>query len=189
MDSALAQVLAALSRAFGREQVPWYLFGARAAVLYGSRRLTADVDVTVILGDVDVTRLVSSMRAEGLWLRVDDDEFVARTRVLPLSHHSTSMPVDVVLGTAGLEEMFLAHARVIDVLGVAVPVIAPGDLVVTKLIAGRPLDIEDAAAVVRARSDVDMDEVRTTISAIVEALGENDAAESLAKLERALARG
>ena len=46
MDSALAQVLAALSRAFGREQVPWYLFGARAAVLYGSRRLTADVDVS-----------------------------------------------------------------------------------------------------------------------------------------------
>ena len=34
-----------------------------------------------------------------------------------------------------------------------------------------------------------MDEVRTTICAIVEALGENDAAEALAKLERALARG
>ncbi len=186
MDSPLARVLAALSRAFESEQLSWYLFGARAAALYGSRRLTSDVDVTVMLGGLAITKLVASLQREGLELRVRDDDFIARTRVLPLLHREAAMPVDVVLGSVGLEESFLERAQTIDVLGVPVPVIAPIDLVVTKLIAGRPLDIDDAAAVVRARSDIDMDEVRTTIFAIVAAMGENDAAESLTKLERAL---
>jgi hypothetical protein len=45
--SAVAELLDGLREAFGELRLPWYLFGAQAALLYGAARLTADVDVTV----------------------------------------------------------------------------------------------------------------------------------------------
>jgi hypothetical protein len=51
MSSPVADLLRDLSRAFAEFGVPWYLFGAQAALLYGAARLTADVDVTVRLSE------------------------------------------------------------------------------------------------------------------------------------------
>ena len=39
-------------------------------------------------------------------LRVDDPEFVRRTRVMPFVHVATGMPLDVVLAGSGLEDEF-----------------------------------------------------------------------------------
>ena len=189
MQAALPRVLEALSRTFGELGLQWYLFGARAAALYGSRRLTADVDVTVFAESVSTPDVVAALARHGLQLRVADvDDFVARTRVLPLVHPETSMPVDVVLGGPGLERAFVDRVELVDVLGLRVPVIRPTDLVLAKLIAGRPHDIDDAAAVVRARDDVDLDEVRAMVDLVADALGEDDARQSLAKLEQRLGR-
>ena len=41
--SPLAEVLGALSDAFGQIGADWYLFGAQAAVVYGAARTTVDV--------------------------------------------------------------------------------------------------------------------------------------------------
>ena len=44
--SPVADLLADLSAALEALNIPWYLFGAQAAIVYGVARLTADVDVT-----------------------------------------------------------------------------------------------------------------------------------------------
>ena len=49
-------------------------------------------------------RFVRDMEAAGFVLRVDDPEFVRRTRVMPFAHRATAMPLDVVLAGSGLEE-------------------------------------------------------------------------------------
>ena len=52
MPSPIADALRALADAFDRLGADWYLFGAQAALLRGSRRFTEDVDVTVFLTDM-----------------------------------------------------------------------------------------------------------------------------------------
>ena len=52
MPSPLAELLGGLRDAFEPLGVRWYLFGAQAAILHGAARLSADVDVTVRLGEV-----------------------------------------------------------------------------------------------------------------------------------------
>jgi hypothetical protein len=47
MRDALAALAASL------QGLDWYLFGAQAALLYGSTRLTADIDVTAWVPDRD----------------------------------------------------------------------------------------------------------------------------------------
>ncbi|MGH8119987.1 MAG: hypothetical protein ACRESK_05160 [Gammaproteobacteria bacterium] len=41
-----AELYRALQSAFDSLNIPWFLFGAQAAILYGAARLTAAVDVT-----------------------------------------------------------------------------------------------------------------------------------------------
>jgi hypothetical protein len=67
------------------------VFGAQAVIAYGVPRLSADVDVTVKLEPDDPQRFASAMQAAGFVLRVDDPEFIRRTRVMPFVHSATGL--------------------------------------------------------------------------------------------------
>lgn len=171
----LLALLADFQRACAELQVGWYLFGAQAALLYGSPRLTADADITVQLGSVSNEELVEALQAHGFDLRITDQAFVRTTRVLPIVHRSSGFPADVVLGGPGLEEAFLARAVNRAVHGLQVPVAAPEDLIVMKVLAGRRKDEEDVTAVLSAqRGRLDLELIRRTLRALAEALAQDD---------------
>lgn len=87
--------------------------------------------------------LVDALAQAGFTSRVDEPAtFVARTRVLPVVHAASGMPVDVVLAGPGLEELFLQRLRFEILEGVRVPVASTEDVVVMKVLAGRPKDIK-----------------------------------------------
>ena len=91
----------------------------------------------------------------------------------------------MVLAGPGLELDFLARARVLDVDGVRVPVASPEDVVVMKLLAGRPKDTEDAGAILAAHPDLDLGLVRRQLRGLEHALDRSDL---LPLLERLLGR-
>lgn len=190
MQSPFLEVLAALARAFDRLGASWYLFGAQAAIVHGAGRLTTDVDVTVFAQGSDTSSLADELAAEGFELRVQDPEFVARTRVLPVRHGSTEIDADVVLGGPGLEELFLQRSEEHTIAGVHIPVACAEDVVAMKVLAGRPLDLEDAQAVVEARAgDLDEALVRDTLRVLEQALDRSDLLRTLDALWANVRRG
>jgi nucleotidyltransferase AbiEii toxin of type IV toxin-antitoxin system len=181
----VADLLADLARGLGALGVRWFLFGAQAAILHGSARLSADVDVTVDLGARTSRELVDALSHEGFGLRVTDAAgFVEATRVMPLVHLASRMPLDLVLAGPGLEEQFFARATERLVGDVSVPVVSAEDLVAMKILAGRPRDMEDVAGIVRARRDLDVESIRTTLRLLDRAL---DRADLVVELDRILA--
>lgn len=171
---AAAEVLKALAGVLPRWG-DWYLFGAQAVVAYGVPRLSADVDVTLRLVPDAPERLILDLRVAGFEPRVSDPEFVRRTRVLPFVHVATAMPVDVVLAGSGLEDEFLARVRWLDIGGVSVPTLDPSDLIIAKVLAGRPKDIEDARGLWRARgNEIDAGRIESLLQLLEEALGQSD---------------
>jgi hypothetical protein len=111
MRSPVADLLADLAAALAELDAPWYLFGARAAILHGVARLTADVDVTVRLpAAVSPSVLAQVLERRGFRQRVTDPGFLARTRVIPFVHGASSLPLDLVLAGPGLEDQFLQRA-------------------------------------------------------------------------------
>lgn len=184
--SPAADLLAALVVAFDRLHVRWYLFGAQAVIAYGAPRLTADADVTVELGRNSTHDLVAELQQHGFELRIPDvDDSVARTRVLPLIHSASGLPLDVVLAGPGPEEAFLARARRIPLGGVEVPIMAPEDLVAVKILAGRPQDLQDAVGVLRSQSDtLDRKLIRSTLGLLERALDRSDLLPELDRLLR-----
>ena len=183
--SKVAELLDGLRAAFGELGVAWYLFGAQAALVYGAARLTADVDVTVQLGDVPTRTLVDALLRRGFELRIDDPAFVDQTRVLPVVHGPTRIPADIVLGGPGLEELFSSRAQELEVAGVRLPVARAEDLVVMKILAGRPKDITDVEAVLRAQTSLDLSLIRETLSLLEHAIDQGDL---LPAFEEALGR-
>jgi hypothetical protein len=166
--------LAGVLRHFG---AGWYLFGAQAVTVWGRPRMSADVDVTIHLDLSRVPSFIEAMAGSGFTLRVRSgvEEFVARTRVLPFLHEPTRLPLDVVLAGPGIEEQFLARARPVDIGGVEIPVLSAEDLIVTKILAGRPKDREDVAGILRERGDeLDLDRIRTTLRLLEQALDQSD---------------
>jgi Nucleotidyl transferase of unknown function (DUF2204) len=138
--------------------------------------MTADVDVTVILVPPDTGRFVREMQAAGFELRVRDvDDFVKRTHVLPFVHSRTQMPLDVVLAGSGLEMQFLDRARRARIGDLEIPVISPEDLIIAKILAARPQDLEDIAGVLaRQKKNLDTARIRNTLKTLESALAQSD---------------
>ncbi|HEX9406495.1 MAG TPA: nucleotidyl transferase AbiEii/AbiGii toxin family protein [Thermoanaerobaculia bacterium] len=151
------------------------MFGAQAAIVWGSPRLSADVDVTAAIKPETLTDYIDAMSSHGFELAIDDSEFIARTRVLPFVHRTSGMPLDVVLAGPGLEEEFLRRAIRVDVDGTPVPVISPEDLIITKILAGRPKDVEDIRSVIHERrASLDEARIREVLRLLEQALGQCD---------------
>ncbi len=186
MRSPLAELLSDLAGALGEVKVRWYLFGAQAAILLGAARLTADVDVTL----EDVPRLSETLlpvlEARGFEPRVENvQEFVGRTRVIPVAHVASGIPVDLVLAGPGLEEQFFTRLTVRRVEDVDVPVASAEDIVVMKILAGRPKDVEDAVAILAANPHLEHTHIRATLRQLEQAIDQSDL---LPLFEQALAR-
>lgn len=145
--------------------------------MWGVPRLSADVDITIRLRhDQSTPAFVSAMRSAGFELRISDvDDFVRKTRVLPFVHRASRIPLDVVLAGPGPEEEFIARARRVSVSGVVVPVLSPEDLIVTKVLAGRPKDLEDIRGIISKRGkELDLSGTRALLRLLEEGLGQSD---------------
>ena len=175
MSAPVADILESLGQVFGRRALRWYLFGAQAALFHGSSRLTADVDVTVDPGNVALSTLIEDLDCAGFDRRTEDEEFTRRTRVLPLIHRDSGLPVDVVLAGSALEQAFLDRVTPLEAAGVRVPVMSAEDLVAVKILAGRDKDLEDARAVLLAqRSQLNLGQVREVLTILEAALDRSD---------------
>lgn len=176
LASDAARLLALVRDVFLRRGDRWFLFGAQAVVAHGFPRTTGDVKVTVFSADGDARALAAALVSAGLTLHVPDlDDFVERTAVLPFLHEPTGLGLDVVLGASGLERACLDRAVAIDIGDGTVPVIRVEDLVVLKILSGRPKDVEDVRSILgRRRRTFDTAHVRSLLSQLEEALGQRD---------------
>jgi len=171
-----ASLLRALSAALHTHRCRWYLFGAQAVTIWGRPRLTTDVDVTIQLESGGTENLLNRLRGAGFELSGEfTEEFVRSTRVLPLVHGASGMPLDIVLAGPGLEEQFLNRSIIVQLDDFAVPVISPEDLLITKILAGRAKDVDDIRGILRMRlTSLDLGYVSATLAGIESALGQSD---------------
>ena len=102
---------------------------------------------------------------------------------MPFVHDATGMPLDVVLAGSGLEEEFLARAVPTDVGGTVVPMIDAADLIIAKILAGRPKDLEDVRALWRGHGKtLDTARIRSVLEQLEGALGQSDLVSTFASI-------
>ena len=149
-------LLAALTSELDRRLLPFMLIGGQAVLLHGLPRFTADVDVTLAVGPAALGELLAACDALALTPIAPPAEslesFVRRTFVLPARHLASGVRVDFIFSTTAYEAAAVARATRVPLGGAAVPFATAEDLLIHKLFAGRPRDVEDAEGVVRRQA-------------------------------------
>lgn len=171
-----AQLLERLGTALNGAGFRYMVIGGQAILLYGEPRLTKDIDITV---DADLDRLsnlVAMARAMGLRSLVDPEEFTTRTMVLPCEDPSSGIRVDFILSFSPYERQALARARNVTIGGAPIRFASPEDVVVHKIIAGRPRDIEDVRSLLVKNPGVDTAYIERWLREFDAALGESHVA-------------
>lgn len=111
---------------------------------HGHARLTQDIDLNVVVPEEDLDHFCRLLAKQGFVFRLPDGLPFARERhILLLVHKPTKVSVDLSFAILSFQLQALERASSILMLGVRVKVIRPQDLVITKLVAGRPTDIND----------------------------------------------
>ncbi len=144
MHEPLQQTLFDAVNFLDAERVPYALIGGLAVSLRGQPRMTADVDLVI---QADVPRSLALARGlEGTNFRpLFDDvaEVVQKAFILPLRHRVTNVKVDLALGLSGFERQTMARAERLQLAGAEIAVATAEDLLIMKVLAGRPQDDQD----------------------------------------------
>jgi predicted nucleotidyltransferase len=147
-------LISRIARELAARHLPFMLIGGQAVLLHGEPRLTQDIDVTLGVGPDSVKVVLEASRAAGLDpVPEDPSTFVKRTFVLPAAQTETGIRVDFIFSTTPYEAQAIDRAVHVDMAGESVPFATAEDLILHKLFAGRPRDLEDAAGVVRRKRD------------------------------------
>jgi hypothetical protein len=152
LESPLAAVQKLLER-FGNQGV---IIGGVAASVLGTPRLTADVDVVILLSVSRLPRLFEVAAELGLVPRIANAEQFARgTRVALLEHKESGIGVDVSLGMLPFEQEVVARSVVYQIGDIELRLPTPEDLIILKAVAHRGKDLLDIEGILKSHPDLD----------------------------------
>ena len=145
--------------------VPYMLIGGQAVLLYGEPRLTKDIDITLGVGIEGLEKLRTIATQLGFSILVEDVEnFVQRTMVLPAVDTSSGIRIDFIFSFSPYERGAIARSKKVDINGVVVHFAALEDVIIHKMIAGRPRDIEDIRSMLLKNPTYDLSYIETWLA-------------------------
>lgn len=163
------------------------VIGGVAVIAHGVPRLTVDIDATVVATGLDPRSVTAALAGHGIHDRIPDAEAFARAHhVLLCAHQASGTPIDLTFAWLPFEEDAVRASETCDYAGVTIKIPRPEDLLVYKIVASRPRDIDDAEALLTLHgSRMDLDRVRRIIGEFAAALED---VERPAILERLIQR-
>ena len=144
--------LEALGRLLDDLGIRWVLFGALAANRYRiTTRLTGDVDLLLASTGPGLEHLERGLAAQGWSVR----RAAPGGEILRLRHAELGA-ADLIVAATDYEAVAIGRAREEALRdGFVVRVLAPEDVIVFKLIAGRAQDVADIEAILAAKPPLD----------------------------------
>ncbi len=137
-------------------RIEYMLVGGQAVLRYGKARMTEDIDVSLGLDPADHGKLTQVLEHSKLISIVPDVEyFLRKTFVLPVQDAESGIRIDFIFALSEYERLAIGRANRLEMGGVAVNYISVEDLVIHKLVASRPRDIEDIRYVIYKNPDID----------------------------------
>ena len=102
------------------------------------------------------------------------EEVVERAFILPLRHRSTHVKLDLAIGLSGFERQAISRAQPVEVAGSSIFVATAEDLLIMKVLAGRPQDEQDVGGLVSAQGErLDWDYCLDVARELGESLGQD----------------
>jgi hypothetical protein len=181
---AFLEALGALRDGLQALGVPWAIIGGVAVIAHGVPRYTADVDATVSAPDERLERIFDVLGHGGITPRIDGAlEFARERQVLLLRHEPSGVDLDVSLAWLPFEIEAIRRSEPRDYAGVTIRIPRVEDLVIYKVVAARPRDLDDAEKLLLLHgSRLDLHHITTTVREFADALEDPGRVEALERL-------
>lgn len=151
-----AELIGKLGDILGTCEIPYMIIGGQAVLLYGEPRLTRDIDITLGIGSERFPDILDMAEKIGLRpLPNDLDSFVEQTMVLPTVDDTTGIRVDFIFSFTPYEQEAIKRSRKVPIGCTQVSFASPEDVIIHKIFAGRPRDIEDVRGILLKNPDID----------------------------------
>lgn len=151
-ERLLEKVVLALDKAC----IPYRIIGGQAVLLYGEPRLTRDIDITLGATLERLDDVLSLVRGIHLKPLVDPKTFTRKTMVLPCNEPQMNIRLDFIFPHSSYEQQALERVRVVKTGAAQVQFASPEDLIIHKVISGRPRDLEDVKSILIKNPEVDL---------------------------------
>ncbi|EFO80443.1 hypothetical protein OSCT_1668 [Oscillochloris trichoides DG-6] len=157
--SLIAGNLAVVQRLLDSKEMMWAVFAGAAAHLYGNRRPIQDVDIVIMPGQM--SSIVQLFQSSGKAVQFDGQRIIWRGIKI---FDDLSVRRDGAHYPLSLDAPMQARLRKQSLLGAPVPVVAPEDVVVHKLLLDRgtsfgKFDVVDVEGILR-RQTLDLEYLR-----------------------------
>jgi predicted nucleotidyltransferase len=140
----IASLIRRIARQLDNDEIPYMIIGGQAVLFYGRARLTRDIDITLGL-DTDefarIQQLCANLNLEPLVK--DPRDFATKTKVLPVVAQDSKVRVDLIFSFTPYEAQAIERANEVLLEGCTVRFASCEDVIVHKMVAGRPIDLED----------------------------------------------
>ncbi len=134
------------------------IIGGQAVLLYGTPRLTRDIDITLGI-DTDKLFLVEKIcKKLGLKILPENPEnFVRDTKVLPTEETRLKIRLDFIFSFTFYEKQAIKRVKKVLMNGYSVKFASCEDVIIHKMFAGRAIDKEDVKNIlIKNRDDIDL---------------------------------
>jgi len=158
------QLISILAENLDKAQIEYMIIGGQAVLVYGEPRLTKDIDVTVGVDPHEKEKIIDLAKSMKLTPLVKNpQEFIDETFVLPCESKEYKFRVDFIFSNSEFEKGALKRVNEISVDGYKVKFASLEDIIIHKIIAGRPRDIEDVKSIILKNKKIDMDYINNAL--------------------------
>ena len=155
------EILERTAAALADRGLPYMVIGGQAVLLYGEPRFTKDIDVTLGVDTGQLGTALEAARAARLRPLVSDaGQFVGETGVLPLIDDASGIRVDLIFSWSGYEQEAMRRVARVKIGRTEVSFASLEDMVIHKIVSGRPRDLEDVRLMLLRHPGLDREYVR-----------------------------
>ncbi len=150
-----SDVLERVGRLLSRAEIPYMVIGGQALLLYGEPRLTKDIDITLGIGVDEIERLKRILVGTRIRVLVKSpEEFARRTYVLPTQDSRSGVRIDFIFSEFAYERRAIQRAQKVKIGKTYVSFASVEDLIIHKILARRPRDLEDVESILKKHAQV-----------------------------------
>lgn len=150
------KLLIKISRALDKNSLPYMIIGGQAVLLYGEPRLTRDIDITLGMGTDKLGQLLDIIKKIDLVpLPENIVSFAEKTFVLPVKDIKTNIRVDFIFSQTSYEKQAIERVNQVNFKNRIVRFASLEDIIIHKIFAGRPRDLEDVGSIMLKNPEFD----------------------------------
>ena len=154
-------LLGKIAKSLDAAGIPYMVIGGQAVLLYGEPRFTRDIDVTLGLGTERADEVIGLVNAQGWKLRPGvSREFLTTSMVLPCEDPASGLYIDFIFAVSDYECEALQRVRTAKRGNADVRFASAEDVVIHKMVAGRPRDLEDVRVILLKQRTFDVEHAR-----------------------------